>query len=233
MRETPGILRPMRTLLFDTSTERGIVGLADGESIVHQRTLPSDRRHARDLVPAIKAACDALGWPIRSVKLFTVGAGPGSYTGLRVGLAAVKALALANGARIVALDSLEVVASQAGPAVRIVAVADAQQQRIYTAWFQRADGTPMTRRSPTALQSTEEWLASLQPGDRVTGPAVGRWIHRIPDWCRVVEPVDRLPNVAALLALTQRDVTAGRFAELHALEPIYLRPSAAEERRPA
>src|SRR5262245_11211420 len=121
----------MRTLLLDTSTERGVVGLADGEKLLHSQTLPADRRHARDLVPAMKAACREVGWKLRSVELLVVSAGPGSYTGLRVGITAAKALALTNNARIIALDSLEVVACQAGEASRIVAIADAQQQRIY------------------------------------------------------------------------------------------------------
>src|SRR6185436_16680442 len=124
----------MRTLLLDTSTERGVVGLADDDRLFHQQSLPADRRHARDLVPAMKSACESVGWKLRSVELLVVSAGPGSYTGLRVGITAVKALALTNNARIIALDSLEVVACQVGSASRIAAVADAQQQRIYTAW---------------------------------------------------------------------------------------------------
>jgi tRNA threonylcarbamoyladenosine biosynthesis protein TsaB len=223
----------MRTLLLDTSTERGVIGLADGETLLHQQVLPADRRHARDLIPAVKSACEAVGWKLRSVELLAVGAGPGSYTGLRVGIAAVKALTLTNSAKIIALDSLEVVACRAGTAPRICAVADAQQQRIYTAWF-RSDESGMTKRtSPTALQSTEEWLASLQPGDVVTGPAVGRWVERISPTCRIVNENERLPNAESLLALCRRELAAGRFADLHELEPIYLRPSAAEERRPA
>jgi len=194
------------------------------------RTLPADRRHARDLMPAVKAACEAVGWPLRTVELLVVSAGPGSYTGLRVGIAAVKALALTNSARLIALDSLEVVAGQAEPSERIVALADAQQQRIYSAWFRRTDGQTPERLSPTQLQSTDDWLRSLAAGDVVTGPAVERWIDRIPPTCSVVDASDRLPKVESLLALATRDLHANRFADLYSLEPIYLRPSAAEER---
>lgn len=223
----------MRTLLLDTSTERGVVGLADGEKLLHHQTLPADRRHARDLVPAMKSTCASIGWKLRSIELLFVGAGPGSYTGLRVGITAVKALALTNNARIIAIDSLEVVATQAGLAPRIVAVADAQQQRIYTAWFRRDHSGLPERKAPTALQSTEGWLASLGPGDVVTGPAVARWRSRVPADCRIIDENDRLPNADSLLSLAIRDQKAGRFTEIHDLEPIYLRPSAAEERRPA
>lgn len=231
MRETQDrSLTAMRTLLLDTSTSRGVVGVADGETLLHAKSLPADRRHARDLMPAVKAACEAVGWPLRTMKLLVVSAGPGSYTGLRVGIAAVKALALTNNAQLIALDSLEVVASHADPAERIVAVADAQQQRIYTAWFRRAEGTTPERISPTELQSTDEWLSALKPGDVVTGPAVDRWVDRIPRDCRVVDAPDRLPTADSLLTLAIRDLRANRFAELRSLEPIYLRPSAAEER---
>src|SRR3954454_17712758 len=106
----------MRTLLLDTSTDRGVVGLANGETLVHQQTLAAERRHARDLAPAIKSACDAVGWKLRSVGLLILSIGPGSYTGLRVGISAIKALALTNNAKVIALDSLEVVACQAGTA---------------------------------------------------------------------------------------------------------------------
>jgi tRNA threonylcarbamoyladenosine biosynthesis protein TsaB len=221
----------MRILLLDTSTERGVVGVADGPSLVHQQTLPADRRHARDLVPAMVEAVQAVGWPLRSVELLVVSAGPGSYTGLRVGIAAVKALAQTNDARIIALDSLEVVANQAGTAKRIVAVADAQQQRIYTAWFERTSDELPRRIAPTTLEATDEWIESLEPGDVVTGPAVARWERLIPASCWVVEQERRIPTADSLLALGIRDLAAERFADLHSLEPIYLRPSAAEERR--
>jgi tRNA threonylcarbamoyladenosine biosynthesis protein TsaB len=220
----------MRTLVLDTSTERGVVGVAEGASLLHEQTLAADRRHARDLVPAMQAAVQSVGWKLRSVELLVVSAGPGSYTGLRVGISAVKALALANNARIVALDSLEVVANQAGFGDRIVAVADAQQQRIYTAWFAKSSELMATRMAPTTLEFSDDWLASLQSGDVVTGPAVARWERMIPSTCRILANELRSPSARSLLDLAQRDVAEGRFAELRSLEPIYLRPSAAEER---
>jgi tRNA threonylcarbamoyladenosine biosynthesis protein TsaB len=220
----------MRTLLLDTSTERGVVGVAESATLLHEQALPADRRHARDLVPAMQAAVQSVGWKLRSVELLVVSAGPGSYTGLRVGISAVKALALVNNARIVALDSLEVVANQAGVGDRIVAVADAQQQRIYTATFAKSSEPIATRVAPTTLEFSDDWLASLLPGDVVTGPAVARWERLISPECRIVSAEHRSPKAESLLMLALRDAAEGRFADLRSLEPIYLRPSAAEEK---
>ena len=107
----------------------------------------------------MQAVVQTVGWKLRSRRTLGRQRRPRQLHGIAGAESRPSsALALTNDARIIALDSLEVVANQAGIADRIVAVADAQRERIYTAWFERKSEGLARRIAPTTLESTEEWL---------------------------------------------------------------------------
>src|SRR2546421_2591709 len=113
-----------RWLLLETSGRIGQVGVARGAELLAARRLDAARRHARDLVPAVGELFRGQGWRARGLTGVIVGRGPGSYTGLRVGLSAAKALAYATGCALVAVDTFAVIARQADVAAdRLEAVA--------------------------------------------------------------------------------------------------------------
>ena len=94
-------------LAFDTSTERGAIGLLVRSGLVLASSTETARHHGRDLIPRLAAILREAGKSVRDVDAFAVGLGPGSYTGLRVGVTAAKTLAYATGAALIGLDSLE------------------------------------------------------------------------------------------------------------------------------
>src|ERR1700753_1009836 len=96
-----------RLLILETSHRVGKVALASGDSIVGERTLDESRRHARDLAPAIQTLLGAQGWRARDLDGVIVSRGPGSYTGLRVGIMSAKTLAFATGCALLAIDTFE------------------------------------------------------------------------------------------------------------------------------
>ncbi len=133
-----------RLLLIETSGRIGQVALADGPSLVGVRRLEESRRHARDLAPAVADLLVAAGWTPRDLSAVAVSRGPGSYTGLRVGIMSAKALAYAVGCPILAIDTFAIIASQAsGGASPLDIIADAQQQKVY---LQRYEGGARRRR---------------------------------------------------------------------------------------
>src|SRR5262249_57410856 len=89
-----------RLLLIETSSRAGLVALAEGGRLLGQRQLEEARRHARDLAPAVRDLLAGQNWRARDLHAVVVSRGPGSYTGLRVGIMSAKALAYAAGCEL-------------------------------------------------------------------------------------------------------------------------------------
>ncbi len=222
-------------LALDTSTLRAAAALGRRDGETFAAGPDPGRRHASGLLPAVRELLRSAGISARELDAIAVGLGPGSFTGLRVGLAAAKALAYAIGCPLVGLDSLEVVAQNAPPEALSVRVAsDAQRGELYAADFARpAPGQPLRRTGPTRIEASEAWLARLAPGDYALGPALERPALATPDGVLRVAPGLDHPAPAPLLCLARAALAAGRRDDPWALEPIYLRRSAAEEKRDA
>jgi tRNA threonylcarbamoyladenosine biosynthesis protein TsaB len=103
----------MRIALFETSSYGGGVAIAEDERILAERRLDPQRKHARDVAPAFDDLTRGLGLHPRSLDLVLVNIGPGSYTGLRVGLMSARTLAWATGAQLVGVDAMSALAASA------------------------------------------------------------------------------------------------------------------------
>lgn len=226
----------MKTLAIDTSLAVGsVAALADG-AVAAAPLAAGD--HARLLAAALVDVAARLGWRPRDAELVAVVRGPGSFTGLRVGVATAKALAWAGGARLVGVSAFTVVARRTAAALggraQPVAIAfDAGRGEVFAARAVPDAADPAGWSvSPGALAPSAQWLAALPAGTLVSGPALEALAGVLPAalavapreaWCPSAEETGR---AARLLA------AAGRCADPAALVPDYLRPSYAEEKRP-
>src|SRR4051812_46038494 len=100
----------MRVLALDTTTRAGSVALVDDNMIVEERPGDPSQTHAQRLPAEVLAVLDAHGVTLSDIDLFAVAAGPGSFTGLRIGLATVQGLAFVTRRRIVGVSALEALA---------------------------------------------------------------------------------------------------------------------------
>jgi tRNA threonylcarbamoyladenosine biosynthesis protein TsaB len=215
--------------LIETSGRVGKVGLAHGGAVVRATELDASRRHARDLTAAIDALLKAESLGPRDLTGVMVSVGPGSYTGLRVGVMTAKALAYATGCRLVPVGTSAAIAEQAPSEANVLwVVADALQGQVYTQRFARTAG----RRVPAdelQIGPVDEWLNRLPAAVWVSGPGVRVYEDRIPQTCHLVDEPNREPSVAGLFA-AGRGLPPATREELFALEPLYLRGSSAEEK---
>ncbi len=220
-----------RLLILETSGRVGQAALAAGDQLLRARPLDETRRHARDLAPAVVELLAAESWKPRDLNGVIVSRGPGSYTGLRVGIMAAKVLAYAVGIPVVGVDTFLAIAAQAGPEVsRLDVLADAQQDKIYVQPFGRQDAAaPLLPAAALTVQSLAAWLAGRDATAWVSGPGLRRFAGRCPAGGRLVSAEHWDPRPESLLRIGLERLRSGTVDDPWALEPLYLRPSAAEE----
>jgi tRNA threonylcarbamoyladenosine biosynthesis protein TsaB len=224
----------MRILAIETTAFTGSVALLEADRVRAERKLPDDSRSAQSLLPTIAALLRDESCTVEELDLVAVAAGPGSFTGLRVGITTAKTLAYARQIEVLGIDTLDVLALQAWGhhrGERVHAVLDAQRNQLFAAQFAGAgnDAFP-TRLNETHIVDLDPWLASLRPGEWVVGPTVGKWCHRLPSGVGAADPECWHPQAGVVGRLAWRDYQLGRRDNLWRLAPQYHRASAAEEK---
>ncbi len=160
----------MRLLLIDTCGETGSSALAENGEVLREHTF-EPRAASAELVPAIRKRLAELGWALRTLDAVCVVNGPGSFTGVRVGLAAAKGLCEVAGLRLVTLSRLEVLLAAGGTAANALAVLDAGRGEFYVRLAKDGSGEVLWSRgelesaakNARLLVAEERLLSSLQP----------------------------------------------------------------------
>jgi tRNA threonylcarbamoyladenosine biosynthesis protein TsaB len=221
-----------KLLLLETSDAIGQVGLSLGQSLVATQSLDAGRRHNRDVAPTVCELLQRVGWHIRDLDAVIVSRGPGSYTGLRVGIMSAKTLAYALGCKIIAVDTFACLAWQAPvKASPLDVIADAQQNRIYVQSFQWFSGKGCwLPTSPLAIKSFDSWLVDRPNEGWLTGPGLRVYASKLSQGHRILRDEPWQPQLTALLDLGLERFDAEAWSDPWTLEPLYLRGSAAEEK---
>ncbi len=221
-------------LAIETSSALGSVALGQDDRILAARTLSGPRRHASEFVSTLAALCAAQ--EVRAVGLHEVyvSAGPGSFTGLRLGITVARMLAFAGDARMVAVPTLEVIAQNAMGAdpvpAQVVVVLDAKRSRIFGGLFQR-NGMVYEAVAEPAEVEPYTYLSAQAPGCAVLGEGVA--YHRPAverSGLRILPESLWPPRVDVLYRLGHAKARAGQFEQPRSLIPVYIRPPEAEEK---
>ncbi len=221
----------MRLLAIETTGMAGSVAALHDGNLLAELDLPSHQGSSQSLAPTLQRLLAAVGWHSTQVQGVAVVAGPGSFTGLRVGVTAAKTYAYAVRAEVLALDTLEVVAVAAPSAIARLSVAvDAQRGQVVAGDFVRASDGWMHRTGAAQLLDVEAWWAGLSPGSFVAGPVLRQLNERLPGHLAALDPQYWLPRAAPAGRLAARLFAAGGRDDLWSLVPRYSRPSAAEEK---
>jgi tRNA threonylcarbamoyladenosine biosynthesis protein TsaB len=129
-------------LAIDTSTHNVGIAIYDGIQVLSEMTWSSRDYHTIELTPAIDEILTRARFGIKDLKLCAVATGPGSFTGLRIGMAVTKGLALANHLAIIGIPTLDIVAESQPitPGIPLVAVLQAGRERLAVGWYSTTDG---------------------------------------------------------------------------------------------
>jgi len=221
-----------RLLILETSGRTGEVALARGPVIVQHRLLDETRLHARDLAPAVAAMLRAEQWKPADIQSLIVNRGPGSYTGLRVGIMSAKTFAYATGCALIAVDGFAAVAQQAPTDVlQIAVIADAQQDRVYQQNFRRSGPeSEIVAVSPLRIDPFSEWIQTIAAESWVSGPGLRTFRARLPTQVRIPQERSWDPRPNSFVDIGLSRYLSGQRDDVWKLEPLYLRPSSAEEK---
>ena len=223
----------MLILAFDTSGFAGSVALLNGSAVLAERSLDPTRRSAQTLAPAIADLLRQQDVVPKQVGLVATTVGPGSFTGLRVGVTTAKTWAYATGGAVIGLSTLSVIAEQVPAdlwptATEIHAVLDAQRKELFLGRFRAADGQ---RLEGDTIIPADRWLAEVTAGTIVSGSGLSKLLDRLPPGVIIVPQDLWEPRAATVGRLAWQEYQCGRTDDLWQLAPVYLRPSYAEEKK--
>jgi len=195
-----------------------------------QHKLDPTRTHARDLAPAIKSVLGDAGWKAPNLSAVFVSVGPGSYTGLRVGVMAAKALAYAVKCGFLAVETFAAIAARSPPsAATLDVIGDGLRGLLYAQRFVRSGQSAWVPAADLRIVAKEEWLRGLGADILVAGPGVAVVESDLPPGVRTVPAGQRDADLHGLLLAGLARYDRGERDDPWRCEPLYLRPSSAEE----
>ena len=217
-------------LALDTATPVGSVALCAPEGIVVSRYFDVGLQHSQRLFGELEAALAAAGVGVADVRAVAVAIGPGSFTGLRIGLSAAKGLCLAAGKELVTVSTLEALAARL-PFTRlpVCAVLDARKREVYAALYDTATGVPVELVPPRAIAPAQlaregASAATIYTGD---GATAYRELLAGNSTAQFAPLPCARPDAGTIGWLALSKLEQGQTADLDAVEPEYLRaPSA-------
>jgi tRNA threonylcarbamoyladenosine biosynthesis protein TsaB len=209
-------------LHINTALSMGSVSLADDDRVIAERTSDQQSEHASFLQPAIRDLLQDQGLSLRDLSALAVVYGPGSYTGLRVGMACAKGICYALNLPLITVGTLEWMASAAtgGEAPLICPMIDARRDEVFTALYDR-DGKEV--RPPfAAILDGESFGPELQQGKvHFLGNGAEKFERMIQHANAIFTPV--LPGCYHLSLLSRSRFRLASFSEVTYTEPMYVK----------
>jgi tRNA threonylcarbamoyladenosine biosynthesis protein TsaB len=222
----------MHALAIETSGRAGSVALVRDDEVAAEGQFAQGLQHAAKMLPMIDDLMKKVGWSPKDLEHLYVSVGPGSFTGLRIGITLAKTMALATGVKLVAVPSLRVLVENAPPeAQHVIVVLDAKRDQIFTARFERQGDEWIERVSPRLSSLTEMISGSPRPV-HLLGEGIPYHQKFIPNDPQVlVTPQEMWVAQAKVVAkLGWKLAACNQFADPLKLTPIYIRRPEAEEK---
>lgn len=225
----------MLLLAIDSSTSIGTVALRDDNGLVGLLTVSVDLTHSEGLMPALDALLQRCGKSIAEVGAVACCSGPGSFTGLRVGLAAGQGIAAARGIPAVSVSSFDCFAWAAPHAgIKLCPIVTARKGWLYARFYRWQNGEPLPQSDPLYL-TDDDFIKEIQEPVMIYGPGLPerRDMLRSVLGDDFIQPPDGLnaPNADRLAELAMKKLERGEILKPGELLPDYLAASQAEVKR--
>lgn len=222
----------MKVLGIETSGNTGGVALCLDNRIIIAGNIGATSRHDKELVPTIKMMLHEAGWTPRDIDLIAVGVGPGSFTGIRVGITCARTLAYALNKPVIDVPAFDAIAeSYPMIATPICPIMDARRGHVYACIYQLENAR--RKRASDFLVIQPERLVSLLPRPVILfGSGVLPYKEQFQQKDIVIDTKHQaMPKVEYVALLGENAYKAGRRCKVEQLLPLYLRRTEAEEKK--
>ncbi len=223
----------MKILALDTSTMMASIAVMEENRILGEYSLNQEETHSETLVPMVKNLLENLRLDISDIDLFATAIGPGSFTGLRIGVATIKAFAHLFNKPLVGISTLEALAYNLPYNKTIVPMIDARRDRVYRGIYSWKDGSLVTLKEPDVVE-IGELLEEIKTYDEILVNGDGASLHKE----KIMETLGEKVHISSLgnnfcRATSIGDLglfkyRQGQVDDFYSLVPDYLRESQAQ-----
>jgi len=216
----------VKILGIDTTTKFLCLGLYD-KGKIYEYNLELGKKLSSLISVHIKRILDRLGWHPEDIDYLACGQGPGSFTGMRVGIATIKGLSWAANKPIIGIPSLDLLAMNIKINDKpIMPIVDARRNLVYCSVFKRKDGR-LNRIRPYMLLGEKELLKNIKTNAIIFGDALALHKEKIQANIKGVSFLDKdywQPRAHNIIALAQEKIRNKKFSSAFDIKPIYLYP---------
>ena len=225
----------MKILGIDTSSMAASVAVIEDNKLICEYTINTKKTHSQKLMPMIENMLGLSDLNVREIDAIAVCEGPGSFTGLRIGMATAKAIAHVNDIPVIGVNSLEALAANMNLCdKKICSILDAQRNQVYTGRYQY-EGTKLVEIKEIGIQQIDELLEELaQSGEQwiLVGEAVYKYEDKIREISNIEIPVasNNVTKAGSLCSVAKVKFDEGKdIFDCYTVNPLYIRKSQAEE----
>ena len=218
----------MKILGVDTSTPIGSVGLIDGERFVAEHTLSIVKAHSSRLMPAIDQILKWADLTVHDLDACAVGIGPGSFTGIRIGVSTIKSLCYALKKPIIGVSTLEAIAYNLRYTDKLICpILDARKDEVYGALFR--GGQNLLRKSDDLCVPIESLLSQINDAAIFVGDGLQRYapavLERFGDDVSLGDSTFNVPRGTSIARIGYDQLLNGQSGDYFSLTPNYVRDS--------
>ena len=216
----------MKILGVDTSTPIGSVGLINGERFIAEHTLSIVKAHSSRLMPAIDQILKWADLTVNDLDACAIGIGPGSFTGIRIGVGTIKSLCYALKKPIIGVSTLEAIAYNLRYTDRLICpILDARKDEVYGAVFR--GGQNLLRKSDDLCAPIESLLNQINDAAIFVGDGLQRYasvvLERFGDDVPLADPIFNVPRGASIARIGYARLLNGQSGDYFSLTPNYVR----------
>jgi tRNA threonylcarbamoyladenosine biosynthesis protein TsaB len=223
----------MKVLGIDTSTSCGAVGLIDDGEVLSDTLVNIPVTHSERLLGAIEFVLREARCSIGDVDGWAISLGPGSFTGLRIGVSTVKGLAFATGKPVAGVSTLDALASQVSPTSHLICpILDARKKEVYTAFYRYGEGNILGRQSNDQALRPEDLVSKIKEQTIFLGDGVRTYkdflLHSLPSLATFRAVPLHASHGSMVATLGFELLKKGEYLNVSTFSPVYVRPSEAE-----
>ena len=225
----------MKILGIDTSSMAASVAVIEDNKLICEYTINTKKTHSQKLMPMIENMLGLSDLNVREIDAIAVCEGPGSFTGLRIGMATAKAIAHVNDIPVIGVNSLEALAANMNLCdKKICSILDAQRNQVYTGRYQY-EGTKLVEIKEIGIQPIDELLEELAQS-KEEWILVGEAVYKYEDKIREIENIEipaasnNVTKAGSLCSVAKVKFDEGKdIFNCYTVNPLYIRKSQAEE----